>query len=161
MYFSYAWNMQEYGTYASTRSWPPMRRPASVQADKLRPPGYLTLETVGLLELSLARGKEQFMALEEAGRLDEIHAYLFIQAAPLALVSRSVRAFRHALKTQSRSEAFEDFVCTAVEPFLATLTPDIQGELAEQLGQLDEIEAARVDASPPPGGKRERPDPNS
>lgn len=48
MYFSYAWNMQEYGTYASTRTWPPMRRPASVRADNLRPPGYpLFLRTMG------------------------------------------------------------------------------------------------------------------
>jgi 4-amino-4-deoxy-L-arabinose transferase-like glycosyltransferase len=39
-YFSYAWNLQEYGTYSSARSWPPMSRPASVQADKQRPPGY-------------------------------------------------------------------------------------------------------------------------
>lgn len=124
---------------------------AGVGGYTLRPPGYLTLEQVGLLELRLVRGKDEYEALSASEKLDEIHAYLFVQAAPLPTVSRAVRSFRKARAALPRDEAFEEFMVNHVEPFLATLTPDIKAELKEQLGQLDEIEAARVDAEPPPG----------
>lgn len=47
-YFSYAWNLRDYGTYSSARTWPPMTHPESIAPDKLRSPGYpLFLLAVG------------------------------------------------------------------------------------------------------------------
>ncbi len=127
---------------------------------QLRPPSYYTVENVRLLELCFG-DKERLKELPAAALQDELHAYLFIQAAPLPAVARAVRGYRAARAKMEREAAFTDFICDHVEPFLATLTPDIRAELAEQLTGFDEIEAARVDASPPPGGKTERHDPNS
>lgn len=127
---------------------------------QLRPPSYYTLETMHLLELALIAGKEAWAALDPDAQRDEIHAYLFIQAAPLPAVARAVRAFRKARRTQPRPELWEDWVCEHLEPFLATLAPEHKAALEDQLEALDEIDAARVSASPPPGGKSERTDPN-
>jgi len=133
---------------------------AGIGGHKLRPVSYLTLEQVGLLELNLARGDEGRAALDPNALQDEIHTYLFLQAAPLPDVSRAVRKFRRERATKDRAEAFEDFVVNYVEPFLATLAPEEKAELAESLEGLDQVVAAQIVPAPPPGQKRETPDPN-
>lgn len=130
----------------------------------LRPPSYLTLEYVGLLGLTFGRRADgAAQDADPARSADEVHAYLFIQAAPFRTVSRGIRSYRAELKTVPREEAFENFLADHVEPFLAALTPEVKAELAEQLGQMDEVSAAQIDAMPPPspGGKTQRHDPNS
>lgn len=39
-YFSYAFNLREFGTYSAAHTWRAQERPAAPAADKLRPPGY-------------------------------------------------------------------------------------------------------------------------
>jgi 4-amino-4-deoxy-L-arabinose transferase-like glycosyltransferase len=47
-YFSYAFNLREFGTYSATQTWRSAERPAAPTADKLRSPGYpLFLAAVG------------------------------------------------------------------------------------------------------------------
>lgn len=134
---------------------------AGVGGHKLRPVSYLTLEQVALLELRLAGGDEARATLDANGLQDEIHTYLFLQAAPLPVVSRAVRAFRRLRAGKARAEAFEEFIVEHVEPFLATLAPEDKADLAASLESLDQIGAAQVTPVPPPGQKREHPDPNS
>lgn len=130
---------------------------------KLRAPGYLTLQNIQLLGLAIGQGEEARATLDADALRDEVNAYLFIQAALLPTVSRAVRAYRAALRQHAgaRPVPWETFLCEHVEPFLAELVPADQAALAEQLGTLDEIAAARVNADPPPGQKKDRPDPNS
>lgn len=129
---------------------------------KLRPPGYQTAINLQLLESRFLTGGEVWKALSADEQRDELHAYVFIQAAPLPLVARAVRKFRRDRATHPREDLWEDFVCEVIEPFLAELAPEDRAEIEQQLGSLDEIEAARVIATPPSGGKNtERPDPNS
>src|ERR1051325_3903490 len=128
---------------------------------KLRPASYYTIETMKLLELALIAGKAAWMALDPDAMRDEVHTYLFIQAAPAPRVSRAVRTYRRWRREKAREEIWEEWMCLFVEPFLADLTPEVRAEFEEQLETLDEIDAARVSADPPAGGRRERPDPNS
>lgn len=133
---------------------------ANCGGHKLRPPSYLTLQNIQLLEMRIGSGKAARAAMEPDELRDEVNVYLFLQAAPGPAVERALRAFRRNRKTKPRDEAWEDFMCEAVAPFLGTLTPEIRADLEEQLDTLGEIPANTVNAEPPPGQKASRPDPN-
>lgn len=136
---------------------------ASSGGYELRPVAYDTINRVKLLELTLGSGdKEAWMALDEDRRLDEIHAYLFIQSAPLQEGAAVIRAFRTRKRNDGIEDAFEWLMVNHVDPFLSRLSPSAKADLAEQLTSFDAIEAARVVAVPPlAGGRSEPPDPNS
>jgi hypothetical protein len=121
----------------------------------IRPLGYLTVVNIQLLGL-------QFGTADKSAPvpMDHVHAFLFIQAAPLTRVSRAIRAHSKLLATTPPEEAFEEFLVTHVEPWLAEIPPDGIAAAFEQLSQLDEIDAAAIVASPPPGQKSDPPDPN-
>lgn len=129
---------------------------------KLRPPSYLTVQNVKLLDLGFGKseGEGSVTDLDADERQDQVNVYLFIQAAPGPDVERALRAYRKALRTKSREEAWEDFICNAIAPFLGTLTPSAKASLEAQLETMDEADAAIVRGEPPRGQREERPDPN-
>lgn len=135
---------------------------------KLRPAGYLTVNCLRLLEMSLGRGDEALAALSRQEMEEQVYAFLFIQAAPVPQVNRAVRQYERArfprgagVAPMSREDAWNQFIDEHVAPFLAEIPPDGVAAVYEQLQQLEEADAATVDAEPPEThGKREVADPN-
>ena len=126
---------------------------------EIRPLGYLTVLQIKLLGLRFGAEKKDD-AEPGSVPMDPVHAFLFIQAAPLPRVTRAVRAHSKWLKTMSPEDALEEFLVEYVEPWLAEIPPEGIEAAFEQLSQLDEIDAAAITAEPPPGSKAEPPDPN-
>ncbi len=127
---------------------------------KLRAVGYYTMEAIKLFGLAFG-DPESWQKLEQTLQRDHVHALMFIQGAPIPEVERAARRFTRIEKTDGREAAWEDFVCDIVAPFLATLGTDAQVDMLDQFEQMSEAGAAIVEARPPKGQKRERPDPNS
>ena len=127
----------------------------------LRAFSYYTLNAVQLLDLAFGSAVA-WTALDADAQREQVNALLFIQGAPLPEVERAIRAYRRTRREQSQLCAWDDFLATAVAPFLASLGPDAHKSLAEQFEQMTEAGAAVVDARPPKSGRnRERLDPNS
>lgn len=133
----------------------------------LRPPGYFTVNALRTLDMSLGKGKDACAVLTESQMREQIHAFLFIQAAPLDQVSRAIRAYDRLISPRgdeaplSPADAWDEFMIGFVDPFLAQIPPDGISAAYEMLATLDEADAAVVDAKPPADQGRERPDPNS
>ena len=137
---------------------------AGMAGYKLRPVNYWTLEVMGpaMLDLAIARGNKEFLKLSKGRMNDEVNVYFFIQTAAPRQVSRAVRGYRRDLEEgKPAAEAWETLMSEHVDPFLIQLSPEDKAELAEQLGQFDEIAAAQVSSAPPKDHKPERPDPKS
>jgi len=134
---------------------------------QLRPPGYFTVNALRTLDMKLGKGKDVCADLSETAMKEQVHAFLFIQAAPLDSVSRGIRFYDRLVEPRgdaaplSPDEAWDEFMIKFVDPFLAQIPPEGIAAAYEQLGTLDEADAAVVDAIPPPDQRRDRPDPNS
>ena len=133
----------------------------------LRPPGYFTVNAMRTLDMRLGKGKDACADLSASAMSEQVHAFLFIQAAPLEAVSRGIRFYERLVSPRgdaaplSPDDAWDEFMIKFVDPFLAQIPPEGIAAAYEQLGTLDEADAAVVDASPPAEQRRERPDPNS
>jgi len=133
----------------------------------LRPPGYFTVNALRTLDMKLGKGKDVCATLSESAMKEQVHAFLFIQAAPLDTVSRAIRFYDRLVSPRgdavplSPDDAWDEFMIKFVDPFLAQIPPEGIAAAYEQLGTLDEADAAVVDAKPPADAGRERPDPNS
>lgn len=129
----------------------------------LRPPGYFTINALRTLDMKLGKG----VVLGESEMKEQVHAFLFIQAAPLDSVSRGIRFYERLISPRgdatplSPEDAWDEFMIKFVDPFLAQIPPDGISAAYEQLGTLEEADAAVVDAVPPADAGRERQDPNS
>lgn len=120
---------------------------ASAVGEKPRPLGYLTISNMRLLGLKI--GDSAALALlTPMQRRDQIHALLWIFCAPLAEVSRGLRAHERLLAAAPDS-AFEEFTIAHVEPWLAGIDPEKLEHGFSLLAQMDEIDAASVTAEPP------------
>ena len=134
---------------------------------QLRPPGYFTVNALRTLDMKLGKGKDVCDNLGEFAMKEQVHAFLFIQAAPLDSVSRGIRFYERLVSPRGDTapltpdDAWDEFMITFVDPFLAQIPPEGIAAAYEQLGTLDEADAAVVDAAPPHDQGRERPDPNS
>jgi len=134
---------------------------------QLRPPGYFTVNALRTLDMKLGKGKDVCADLSETAMKEQVHAFLFIQAAPLDSVSRGIRFYDRLVEPRgdaaplSPDEAWDEFMIKFVDPFLAQIPPEGIAAAYEQLGTLDEADAAVVDAIPPTDQRRDRPDPNS
>jgi hypothetical protein len=127
---------------------------------KMRPVGYKTLSWMRLLELTLGEGEAAMAALSQSQKMDQLHAFLFIQSAPIDMVHRAVRSYVKRRAGQPANAALSAIALEFFHPWLADLPPDALDLAGEQLGEMDEITAAVVDAKPPKDHKPERPDPN-
>lgn len=131
---------------------------------QIRELGYQTIANIQLLGLEFsqpadAAGKPlELTPPQKRVRRDSVHAYLFIQAAPLVDVARAIRAHSKLLDTMPPAEALDEFMVTVVEPWLATIPPDGITAAYEQLAQLDEIDAAVVKATPADAQKKSGPE---
>lgn len=127
---------------------------------KIRPIGYLTIANIQLLGLDFGGkrgddGKPRELTKQEIRiRKDHVHAFLFIQAADLSHVARAIRAHEKLLDDVEQEEAFDRFIVEWVTPWLADIPPEGISAAYEQLGQLDEIDAAVVTATPPADQKK-------
>jgi hypothetical protein len=134
---------------------------------QLRQPGYFTVNAMRTLDMKLGKGKDACAELSAAAMSEQVHAFLFIQAAPLESVSRGIRFYERLVSPRndaaplSPEDAWDEFTIKFVDPFLAQIPPEGIAAAYEQLGTLDEADAAVVDAAPPADQRRERPDPNS
>jgi hypothetical protein len=128
---------------------------------RLRPLSYALINHLRLLEMQLGAGKEAMDALTGEQKLDQIHAFLYIQAGPLPEVARAVRAYVKARSSGTdQATAWEDWLINHVDPFLTQIPPDGIAAAMEQIEQLGEVDAAIVTAEPPAHHKPERQDPN-
>jgi len=134
---------------------------------QLRPAGYFTVNCLRALDMKLGKGKEVCGELSPSAMTEQVHAFLFIQAAPLETVSRGIRFYDRLVSPRneepplSPEDAWDEFMIKFVDPFLAQIPPEGIAAAYEQLGTLDEADAAVVDAAPPADQGRERPDPKS
>lgn len=121
-----------------------------------RPFSYGTLNNLRLLGMSLGQGKEAVAKLTPAQQRDEMHAYLFLQAAPLPIVAAAVRSHSAALGDGAAqpAQAFEKFMVTHVEPWLAEIPAEGIEAAFAQLAELGETGAAIVAADPPADTKK-------
>lgn len=133
----------------------------------LRPPGYFTVNALRTLDMKLGKGRDACAELTPSAMTEQVHAFLFIQAAPLDSVSRGIRYYERLINPRGDTaplapeDAWDEFMIKFVDPFLAQIPPEGIAAAYEQLGTLDEADAAVVDAAPPADQGRERPDPNS
>lgn len=132
---------------------------------QVRLPNYYTLNCMKLLDMvSVEDGPGPGITLrnDRLSASDLTSAYMFIHAAPPPDVERAVRAYQREQSAITPADAWDNFMADHVAPFMASLTPEELTQLEQNLESLEEIEAARVDATPPtPVGKPEIPDPNS
>lgn len=135
----------------------------------IRPIGYLTISNIQLLGLNFGGGKKgndgEPLPLTPAEQRRQrrqrrhVHAFLFLQAAPLPEVSRAIRAHEKLLDAETPAEdAFDAFMAGHVDPWLAVIPPEGIAAAYEQLAQLDEIDAAVVTAAPPDAQKKSGPE---
>lgn len=131
----------------------------------LRTPGYFTVNALRTLDMKLGKGKSVCETLSENELKDQVHAFLFIQAAPLESVSRAIRSYEGLVHPKgdavalSPAAAWEEFLIRFVDPFLAEIPPEGIAAAYEQIETLDEADAAMVDAVPPADQTKDRPDP--
>jgi hypothetical protein len=123
---------------------------------KFRPFSYGTINNMRLLGMALGRGKAAVEALTGQQKADQIHAFLFIQAAPLPVVSAAVRKHSGYLGEEGATaeSAFEKFMIEHVEPWLSEIPPEGIAAASTQLEQLGELAAAVVEAKPEQGQKK-------
>ncbi len=132
---------------------------------ELRPPGFYTLNCMGLLDMIAVEGPEEKPVLklrsDALAARDLSNTYLFLHAAPVPDIERAVRAYDRDKERRGASDAWEIFVAERVAPFIATLAPEELVKLQAELSSLDEISAAHVAAEPPEHGAASKTDPNS
>jgi hypothetical protein len=134
----------------------------STGADRPRPLNYLAISNMQLLGIKLGGGKEALAGLGRLELRDQVNAFIWLQCAPLPLVSRGIRRHEKLLAAHEgdAQTAFEDFMVEVVEPWIATVPAESLEHALDQLTKLDEIDAASVTAEPPADLKPDRPDPN-
>ena len=107
----------------------------------------------------LGDGEAATAALTQSQKMDQMHAFLFIQSAPIPDVHRAVRAYVKCRAEKPAVDALSEIALAFFHPWLAELPDDAFDLAAQQIDEMGEISAAVVDAKPPKDQKRERPDP--
>jgi len=130
-------------------------------APRLGPIGYLQLSNMQLLGLKIGGGQQAIATLTPLQQRDQIHAFMWLQIAPLDQVSRGIRQHER-LRTELGDDdaAFVEFMVQVVEPWLADVPVEAIEQAMAQLDTLDEIDAASVVARPPADATPEAADPN-
>lgn len=127
----------------------------------LRRDSYWLWNNVGILGLAIGGSdsvKVRRAALTKMRKRDEFNALMFLQAAPLREVTRAMRNFTRRTDAVGHDAAFEEFIEFAVEPTLATLPPEAEAALAQQLAEMSEAAVAMVNATQPAAQQSNRPD---
>lgn len=110
-YFSYAFNLREYGVYSITPTWNQPTKPAPPAADDLRPPGYpLFLAAISAPEPSL----------------EYVNKVLYAQAA--LAVFCVLLTYLVAASVVSRGQALCIALVTAITPHFATISTNLLSE---------------------------------
>lgn len=110
-YFSYAFNLSEYGVYSIAPSWNHLARPPPPAPDDLRPPGYpLFLEALGPPEPSMEFVNRVLYAQAALGVLSVLLTYLV------------------AARVSSRGAALGVALVAATTPHLATISTYLLSE---------------------------------
>jgi hypothetical protein len=125
------------------------------------PPALLSSSSIifRLLEMKLGTG-EAMEPSPSMQKLDQVHAFLFIQAAPAPRCRPRRARVRQAREGEGQAAAWEDWLINHVDPFLTQIPPEGIAAAMEQIEQLGEVDAAIVTAEPPAHHKPERQDPN-